>query len=143
MASAQGKEQVYKLANDSSSFIPAQQTRDGRLYLQLPPDLRQPGYYSLTLDDQAVGSLAFNADKKESELSYYSTEELRQLETTYPNVHVYESAGGQSVAAQFTQQRAGTPLWRYCLAAALLCLLGEVLVLRFARSKNAAMPVAT
>ncbi|WP_078062936.1 BatA domain-containing protein [Solirubrum puertoriconensis] len=143
VASAQGKEQVYKLANDSSSFIPAQQTRDGRLYLQLPPDLRQPGYYSLTLDDQAVGSLAFNADKKESELSYYSTEELRQLETTYPNVHVYESAGGQSVAAQFTQQRAGTPLWRYCLAAALLCLLGEVLVLRFARSKNAAMPVAT
>ncbi|UYZ59435.1 BatA domain-containing protein [Hymenobacter latericus] len=137
-----GKEQVYKLVNDGSSFIPAQQVRDGRLYLQLPPDLRQPGYYKLSLGEHTVGELAFNIDKKESELAYYSLNELRQLEATHPNVHIYEVASGQSVAARFAQQRAGTPLWRYCLIAALLCLLGEVLVLRFAGAKNTAAPLA-
>ncbi|AYA35777.1 hypothetical protein D3Y59_01165 [Hymenobacter oligotrophus] len=137
-----GTEQVYRLANDRSAFIPAQHVRDGRLYLQLPPDLRQPGYYQLSLGKRNLGTLAFNIDKKESELAYYSVEELRQLENTFPNVHVYESAGGQSVAAQFAQQRTGTPLWRYCLAAALLCLLGEVLVLRFAGARNTTAPLA-
>ncbi|GAB2964663.1 hypothetical protein GCM10027048_37580 [Hymenobacter coalescens] len=132
-AGSEEREKVYKLSNDSATFIPAQQTRNGRLYLQLPPEMRQAGFYRLTEDGQELGTLAFNVDKKESELARYSAEELRQMVANYPNVHVYEAGGERSAASQFAEERTGTPLWRYCLVAALLCLLGEALVLRFAR----------
>lgn len=135
-------EQLYKLSNDSSSFVLGQQVRNGRLYLQLPPTMRQPGFYRLTLDGQPVATLAFNVDKQESELTRYSAEELRELTAAYPNVHVYEAGGERSAAAQFAEERTGTPLWRYCLVAALLCLLGEVLVLRFGQRRTTAAAVA-
>ena len=135
-------EQLYKLSNDSSSFVLGHQVRNGRLYLQLPPTLRRPGFYRLTLDGQPVTTLAFNVDKRESELARYSAAELRALTAAYPNVHVYEAGGERSVAAQFAEERTGTPLWRYCLLAALLCLLGEVLVLRFGQRRTAAAAVA-
>jgi hypothetical protein len=128
-----GREQVYKLRTDSTAFVPAQQVRAGRLYLQLPPELRQPGFYQLVRADQPLATLAFNVDKRESELARFSAEELRELTAAYPNVHVYEAGGDRSAAAQFAEERAGTPLWRYCLLGALACLLGEVLVLRFGR----------
>lgn len=130
-------EQLYKLSNDSDSFVLGHQVRNGRLYLQLPPTLRQPGFYRLTLDGQPVATLAFNVDKRESELARYSAAELRELTAAYPNVHVYEAGGERSAAAQFAEERTGTPLWRYCLLAALLCLLGEVLVLRFGQRQSA------
>ncbi|OON68418.1 BatA domain-containing protein [Hymenobacter sp. CRA2] len=133
-------EQVYKLSNDSSSFIPAYQVRNGRLYLQLPATMRRAGIYQLTQNGKAVTTLAFNVDKKESELAHYSAEELRQLTAAYPNIHVYEAGGERSAAAQLAEDRNGTPLWRYCLVGALLCLLGEVLVLRFGRRRE--RPVA-
>ncbi|RTQ47925.1 hypothetical protein EJV47_18590 [Hymenobacter gummosus] len=126
-------EAVYKLSNDSNTFVPAPQVRAGRLYLQLPTPMRQPGFYRLTLNGKLLTTLAFNPDKKESELAQYSADELRQLTADYPNVHVYEAGGQRSAAAQLVEERSGTPLWRYCLLAALLCLLGEVVVLRFGR----------
>jgi Aerotolerance regulator N-terminal len=129
-------EPVYKLSNDSNSFVPAAQVRAGRLYLQLPAPMRQPGFYRLTLNGKLLTTLAFNPDKKESELAQYSAEELRQLTAGYPNVHVYEAGGERSAAAQLVEEQSGTPLWRYCLAAALLCLLGEVLVLRFGQRRT-------
>ncbi|RAK62975.1 BatA domain-containing protein [Hymenobacter edaphi] len=131
-----GAEQVYKLRNDSNAYVPTQQVRNGRLYLQLPTPMRQPGYYQLTLNDQVLTTLAFNVDKKESELAQYSAEELRQLMAAYPNVHVYEAGGERSAAAQLAEEHNGTPLWRYCLLGALLCLLGEVLVLRFGQRRE-------
>lgn len=135
-------EQLYKLSNDSSSFVLGHQVRNGQLYLQLPPTLRQPGFYRLTLDGQAVTTLAFNVNKQESELARYSAAELRELTAAYPNVHVYEAGGERSAAAQFAEERTGTPLWRYCLLAALLCLLGEVLVLRFGQRRAAVAQAA-
>ncbi|MCC3160507.1 BatA domain-containing protein [Hymenobacter sp. 15J16-1T3B] len=141
-APTSGAEQVYKLRNDSNSYVPAQQLRNGRLYLQLPAPMRQPGYYQLTLNDKVLTTLAFNVDKKESELAQYSAEELRQLTAAYPNVHVYEAGGERSAAQQLAEERNGTPLWRYCLVGALLCLLGEVLVLRFGQRRERLEPQA-
>ncbi|GAB3839431.1 hypothetical protein GCM10028821_42560 [Hymenobacter jeollabukensis] len=135
-AGTAGAEQVYRLRNDSNSYVPTQQVRNGRLYLQLPAPMRQPGYYQLILNDKVLTTLAFNVDKKESELAQYSAEELRQLTAAYPNVHVYEAGGERSAAAQLAEEHNGTPLWRYCLIGALLCLLGEALVLRFGQRRE-------
>ncbi len=131
-AASQASEQVYKLSNDSLTFIPAQQVREGVLRFEVPAGMRQPGFYKLTRNGQTITQLAFNNDKRESELAAYTAAELRQLiGPGRPNVQVYEAGKSLSVAARYKAERVGAPLWQYCLWAALACLLAEVLLLRF------------
>nr|GFB71285.1 hypothetical protein [Tanacetum cinerariifolium] len=84
---------------------------------------------------KVLTTLAFNADRHESELATYSVAELRALiGPNQPNVHVLD--GGQSEAvARYRAEQTGQPLWRYCLLLALACLLVEGLLLRFGRPK--------
>ncbi|MBC6698199.1 BatA domain-containing protein [Hymenobacter sp. BT190] len=125
-------EQVYKLIQDSLTFIPTQRVQEGRLRFEVPAGMQQPGFYQLTRNGKTIAQLAFNNDKRESELAAYTAAELRQLiGLNRPNVQVYETGQGTSVAALYSAERVGTPLWQYCLWAALACLLAEVLLLRF------------
>jgi hypothetical protein len=129
---AQQSEQVYKLVNDSLTFIPAQRVQEGVVRMEVPAGMQQPGFYRLMRNGRTIAQLAFNNDKRESELAAYTAAELRQLVgPNRPNVQVYETGQGMSVAARYKAERVGTPLWQYCLWAALACLLAEVLLLRF------------
>ncbi|UOQ65089.1 BatA domain-containing protein [Hymenobacter volaticus] len=137
-ATAKESEQVFKLSKDSSTFIPSQRLQAGVLRFDVPAEMREPGFYNLTSNNRVVATVAFNFDKRESELAAYSADELRQLVgANHPNIHVYDASTGESVAAKYRAERVGTPLWQYCLWAALVCLLAEVLLLRFFRQPRA------
>jgi len=101
-----------------------------------------PGFYQVRQGQKVVTTLAFNPNKRESELAAYSADDLRQmLGEDHPNVRVVESgADGAGLAADNAAQT-GTPLWRYFLAAALVFLLAEALLVRFGR-RWAAAPAA-
>ncbi|MDF7812355.1 BatA domain-containing protein [Hymenobacter sp. YC55] len=138
VATAKEAEQVFKLSKDSSTFIPSQRLQAGMLRFDVPAEMREPGFYNLTSNGRIVATIAFNFDKRESELAAYSADELRQLVgANHPNIHVYDASTGKSVAAKYRAERVGTPLWQYCLWAALACLLTEVLLLRFFRQPKA------
>lgn len=138
-----GDKAVFKLQQDSNTFIPTQRVQAGEVVLTVPMGMNTPGFYTLTQQGRPITTLAFNQDKRESELASYSVEELRQLiGTNHPNVHLYDVSEGQSVAAQYKAQRVGTPLWQYCLAAALASLLMEVILLRFWGKAKEAVPQA-
>ncbi len=126
-----GEESIFKLTSDSAEYIPSQRVQGARVVLDIPPGMRTPGFYTLTRAGQPVLKMAFNFDKHESDLTSYSAAELKQLiGPNRPNIRVYETGGGQSVAAQYKATRVGVPLWRYCLLGALLCLLAEGILLR-------------
>lgn len=138
---ATGGEQIFKLVKDSLTFIPSQRLQMAELRFDVPPGMHESGFYQLTRNGRRVTTLAFNFDKQESELAHYSAPELRTLiGPDRPNLHVYDAAD-QSVAAQYKAERVGTPLWQYCLWAALTCLLAEVLLLRFAGQRTTRPPV--
>lgn len=125
-------EQIVKLTKDSLTFIPAQRVVDGELQLEIPVAMHIPGFYSLTRKNKKITSLAFNVDKRESELERYSAAELRQLiGPDRPNIQVYDVTNGESVGARYRTEHVGTPLWRYCLWAALFFLLAEIVFVRF------------
>lgn len=133
-AAGSENEPAYRLVQDSLTFIPVQQQRNGVLRLEVPPGMRQPGFYQLQTGGQTVATLAFNLDKRESDLRSYSAAELRQLiGLNRPNIQVYETGQNQTVAARYKAQRVGVPLWQYCLWAALGFLLLEGLLLRWNR----------
>ncbi|WP_246285533.1 BatA domain-containing protein [Hymenobacter lapidiphilus] len=129
-----GPETVYRLVQDSLTFIPVHRRQGSTLQLEVPPGLRQPGFYALQQAGKTVTTLAFNFDKRESDLASYSAAELRALiGPNRPNVQVYETSGSQTAAAQYKATRVGTPLWQYCIWGALACLLLEALLLRWPR----------
>ncbi|WP_259404212.1 BatA domain-containing protein [Hymenobacter sp. HSC-4F20] len=141
-ANDKGSEPVYRLAGDSLTYIPAQRRQGGTLFLEVPPGMQQSGFYTLQRNNKPVATLAFNFDKRESDLRSYSAAELRELiGPNRPTVHVYETSQGQTVAAHYKATRVGVPLWRYCLWAALACLLLEGLLLRWNR-RGASVPEA-
>ncbi|WP_185816991.1 BatA domain-containing protein [Hymenobacter metallilatus] len=128
----QGAEAAYQLIQDSLRYIPGQQKQGNTLRLDIPPTMQQAGYYTLQLDGKPVTTLAFNFDKRESDLRSYAGAELRQLiGPNRPNIQVYEPSQGQTVAARYKATRVGTPLWRYFVWGALGCLLLEGLLLRW------------
>ncbi|SHJ64036.1 N-terminal double-transmembrane domain-containing protein [Hymenobacter daecheongensis DSM 21074] len=136
-------ESVVKLVKDSLTFIPSQRLQAGTLRFEIPPSMRAPGFYTLMRSGTPLTTLAFNFDKRESNLTSYSAAELRQLiGPNRPNVQVYEAGVGQSVAAQYKAERVGMPLWRYCLWLALASLLAEVLLLRLLGRTRRAQPAA-
>jgi hypothetical protein len=132
-------EASYRLVHDSLTYIPVQRVQNGQLHLEVPADLRTPGFYQLINQGKVVTTLAFNADKRESELAAYSAAELRQLlGANHPNVRVLEGGARPEVIARYGAQQTGQPLWRYCLLVVLTCLLVEALLLRFGRPRAGA-----
>jgi len=137
-----GDEASYRLVKDSLTYIPGQRLQSGQLHLDVPAGLTTPGFYQLTRQGRVVTTLAFNADKRESELAAYSAAELRQLTGPgHPNVRVLEGGAQPEALARYRAEQTGQPLWRYCLLLVLACLLAEALLLRLGRPRTGARPV--
>jgi hypothetical protein len=132
------KNQVYHLRKGTFDLIPQQQLSDKQLLLELPQtsqtaDSQVPdaGYYELVLNGKVQKLLAFNYDKKESETRFYTPTELKNIFAGNKRVQVYESATEKNFVGDFKDRNIGISLWKYCLLAALVFFLGEVLALRF------------
>lgn len=123
-----------KLVKDSLTLIPGQRVVGQEMRLELPEGMDAAGFYQVQRQGKVLTTLAFNQDKRESELAAYSADELRQLVgPNRPNVRVVEDGNAGAGLAKFRAEQTGTPLWRYFLALALLALLAEALLVRFGK----------
>ncbi len=134
------KEPVYRLKRGNFEVIPSQRINGKQLIFDLPENpqtgsrqLAESGYYELTINGQTQKLLAFNYDKKESQLSCYTTAELKQIFGRYKNVQVFNALNEGEFAGEFKDLNQGKNLWKYCLIAALVFLLAEILVIRFVK----------
>ena len=128
---APAKDGVFKLEQDSTSFIPEQQIRGGSLYFNIPDELDKAGFYTLKYQDKTIAMLAFNYNKAESELDQYTPDELKALVGDRPNVHVYDYGDVFSVKGEFEKRYFGVKLWKYCLILCLVFLMAEIALIRF------------
>jgi hypothetical protein len=134
LAEVQGEASI-RLVHDSAVFVPAQRVQGAEAQLSIPTEMSVPGFYEVQQRGKTLATLAFNADRHESELATYSVAELRELiGPSHPNVRVLD--GGQPEAvARHQAEKTGQPLWRYFLLLALACLFAEGMLLRFGRSR--------
>ena len=131
----------FRLVKDSLTLIPAQRVMGQDVRLDLPAGMDTPGFYQVQRHGKVLTTLAFNQDKRESELAAYSAEELRQLiGPNQPNIRVLEGGTDGADLAKFRAEQTGRPLWRYFVALALLALLAEALLVRFGNRQAAATP---
>jgi hypothetical protein len=126
----------FRLVQDSVVLIPAQRVVTTELRLDLPAGMDAPGFYQVQRSGKVLTTLAFNQDKRESELAAYSADELRQLiGPGHPNIKVVEGGVDGAGLAKLRAEQTGQPLWRYCLMLALLALLAEALLVQFGGRK--------
>jgi hypothetical protein len=128
---AGGHQEVFKLVKDSLEYVPEQRVRDGRLVFSVPAEMNEPGIYQLVSDKDKLGVLAFNFNKKESELDFYTPDEIKDMAGNAANVRVLDASDELAIKKIFSPDNTGTQLWKYCLILCLLFALTEILLIRF------------
>ena len=123
------KDQNSENPQEGQEFIPEQRVLGRKVLLNPGNEIQNAGWYGLHLQaDSLLAEFAFNYDRRESELRYFSDEELGDLLPA--NMKLLS----ENAEANFTQvvgeQNRGITLWRWCLIFALLFLALEVLFLR-------------
>jgi hypothetical protein len=125
-----GSEIVYKLKGSAEEFIPGQKALGNKVILNINNQIKTAGFYNLFLDDsETLYKFAFNYDRRESQLAYFSEAELKEKGGQF--VDIIEASANADFKELIGERSRGIILWKWCLIAALLFLLAEVLLLRF------------
>ncbi len=125
-------ELVYKLSGNDEEFIPEQRVVGTKLFLGIDQQVAKSGFYTLFLNkDEPLDHLAFNYDRRESSLDYFSPDDLQaQLGD---RVGIIDTRDDNAITTAITERSQGIVLWRWCIIIALIGLGIEVLLLRFWR----------
>lgn len=121
---------IYQLARGDQRLIPDQRQEETGLIMEIPKDEITSGHYELVLNDQVIGTIAFNLPKSESDVHPVDFESLRELETS-PNVSILNSNNTLKVDQEIMAGVNGISLWKYALLIALLFLFVEIILIRY------------
>ncbi len=122
---------VYKIkSEEGGEFIPEQRIIGSKVFFTVHDQVEKAGFYDWYLNrDEVLGTLAFNYNRKESDLSFYRQSELEQQ--LGPNMSIIETNDNTLLTAKIEQRSQGIVLWKICLILALVFLAVEILLLRF------------
>lgn len=122
-----------ELRNAELVVVPVLRNIEGRLYLEMPEIMEQPGFYELFADGVKVQTLAFNLPKDESEISTFSDAEISYMARGRSNVTFESVDNGFEQQAKYASIDSGFPLWKYALLLTLVFLIVELTLLRIFR----------
>ena len=120
-----------KISNAERSFIPGVIRTADQVLLDIPEEIAEPGFYTLTIDNDTVTQLAFNYNKAESNINSMTAEELKSVISGLGNVQIFYIDNAEEFKRHFSEATDGVGLWKYALLLALIFLLIEMLLLRF------------
>ncbi len=124
----QSGESPLSMMVDGQELIPRQRTRNQTVELyDLPTELK-PGTYDVSKNGAAQGFLALNPSPQESRWSFLTDEEIANrfgLESS----SILE-ADAKEIGFSISERYNGTSLWKWFLAAALLFLLMEIILIK-------------
>ena len=128
-----GAEELYilKSLQEEYEFIPEQRALGNETILYFHDQVQQSGFYNVVKGDVVMASVAFNAGREESALSYYSEQELTKLSQSEQHPFQIMNAAMKNMTGQIASLLNGTPLWRYFILIVMACFLAEILLLRF------------
>ncbi len=115
----------------NQEFIPAVRNIDNRTVLNFNEQVTESGFYDIYLGEEKLQSVAYNYDRKESNMSMSSNSDL---EYNNPSISTLQAANNTKLAQLVSQRDKGQQLWKWCLILALVFLGIETLLLRFWKS---------
>lgn len=124
---------LVTLGSANESLIPSFRLLNGKLLITLPDVLTQPGFYNIITQNDTLGTLALNYNKKESEINPLSETEITSLLAGQAHVSVENINNSASLLSTSANTDKDTGLWKYALILALIFLITESVLLRFFR----------
>lgn len=130
--SMEGSENVLSLKaqNGEKELIPEQKNLGNETMLFFNEQLSEAGLYDVMHDGAKLAAVAFNYDRKESQLTYHSENDIQKCLPDSANTQLI-SSDSKDITGQVAQTIHGFPLWRWFILLALFCLTAEVAILRF------------
>jgi hypothetical protein len=131
-----GNEVIFKIKRDNSEFEIIPELRNLGFGLQLFPhqQVKEAGIYSLIREKQPVAQIAFNYDRKESDLSLYAIPEIERFLNQSQLTHYSLLQDGKlPLSRQLDQIRQGSQFWKLFLILALLFIAIEIAIIRFVK----------
>ncbi len=121
-----GAEAVYKMKGRQEEFIPEQKKIGSKVIIGINNQIKEAGYYDLFYNEGEIAEkFAFNFDRKESVLDYFSDAELKNK--VGGSIKVLESNAETDFTQYIGERSKGLVLWKWCLIAALIFLAIETL----------------
>jgi len=123
-------EAIMKMKGDEGEFIPGQKVIGSQAFLTINNQLKEDGFYQLFRNtDDALAWFGFNFNRKESQLTNLSIEELKSR-FTGEKVSFIDNVNTKLDQTVGELER-GTVLWKWCIILTLIFLAIEILLLRF------------
>lgn len=126
-------ENVFKIksTNTDFSFIPEHRLMNGTLNLMVHNQINVAGLYSLQMGNKALNGLAYNYNRKESDMQFLAEEEMEKALTT-SQIASYKifNAENDTLKKTIIEMNQGKKLWKICLILALLFLAAEIALIR-------------
>jgi hypothetical protein len=125
--------EVYKIRKLDSDFefIPETRSTGGNLKLLPHDQVKDAGLYYISEGSQVLQGLAFNYDRRESELACYSLDEIRNgIKQSGIKYYAVLQAKKIPITKQIHEMSQGTPLWKIFVLLTLLFIAGEIALIR-------------
>lgn len=128
-----GAEDVFtiKAFNSSEEFIPEMNNFGNEVALYFHSQVAKDGFFNILQDEDTVAVTAFNFNRSESDLTYYSEDELEKISEDSHNKISLLDYQTKNFSKEVSDNLNGKPLWRWFIYLTLFFLLSEILVLRF------------
>ena len=127
-------DQVLHLINDEKNFdiIPEHRSIAGKTTFFMHDQIREAGIYELVRGTETVAFFAFNYNREESELDFYTPDQLAEMNDRFGllNTGIIKSSG-KNLAGIISDTSKGISLWKWCIILVLIFLGIETLLLKF------------
>ena len=123
-------ESPLKLKKGNYEWIPKQNWKDNSVEIYLKNKIIEPGFYSVLRDNKVLEQLAFNYNRKESDLKQFTAEEFKlQGEKQGLEIEILDG-NTETLTANINALGKAQSLWKYFIALCLLFIGLEILFLR-------------
>ncbi|HVS94033.1 MAG TPA: BatA domain-containing protein [Mucilaginibacter sp.] len=122
------EKQVLKLVKGDYTMIPDVRQQGGSTRLFVSDQLQQTGNYELKKQDSTIAVLAFNDNRKESDMSYLTAADLKR---NFPRAGNILEPGPGTLKGEVSGLNFGLQLWKLCIILALIFLAAEVVLIRY------------
>jgi len=120
------KDAILKVSDGTLEFIPLQQVAQNKVIITLENTILKSGLYSISSNNNALKTVAFNYNRAESDLSYTN---LNSLQNNNKNIKILTSIN--NLFDEINNQQKIYWLFKWFLAFSVLFLLIEILILKY------------
>lgn len=126
------EDNVFRISrtDGSNEFIPEYRRLEGQSIIFINNQLKDAGIYKVSSGKETSTLLAFNYNRRESDLDLPTEEELASAFKNAASFGIMYAAQ-QPLNEIISANNSGKRLWKWFIVTALLCIIAEVLLLRF------------